>query len=111
MIGGIEVEYGSDNVFADTSVPNPDEALARAQLMSRVVDLISEQRLSQARAAEILSTDPSTASDLMRGKMSKFSLERLIAFLNALDQDVEIRVRRRPAASNRAARVVVTPAD
>jgi hypothetical protein len=43
--------------------------------------------------------------------MSKFSLERLIAFLNALDQDVEIRVRRLPPDSNRAARVVVTPAE
>jgi hypothetical protein len=43
----------------------------------------------------------------MRGKMSKFSLERLIAFLNAPDRDVEITVRQRPAGTPRAARVVV----
>jgi predicted XRE-type DNA-binding protein len=104
----LEYEVGSDNVFADTGVPNPDEALARAQLLSRIIDIIRERRLTQARAAEILGTNQPTVSDLMRGKMSKFSLERLIAFLNALDRDVEIAVRRRPAGSSRGARFVVT---
>jgi hypothetical protein len=40
--------------------------------------------------------------------MSRFSLERLIAFLNALDRDVELTVRRRPPGSGRASRFVVT---
>lgn len=103
----LEYEAGSDNVFADTGVPNPEEALARARLMSRVIGIIRERRLTQKRAAEILGTNQPTVSDLMRGKMSKFSLERLIAFLTALDQDVEITVRQRPAAASRPARVSV----
>lgn len=103
----LEYEIGSDNVFADTDVPHPEEALARAQLMSRVMDIIRERGLTQTRAAEILGTNQPTVSDLMRGKLSKFSLERLIAFLNALDRDVEITVRRRPAGTPRGARVVV----
>jgi predicted XRE-type DNA-binding protein len=102
----LEYEIGSDNVFADTGVPNPEEALARAQLMSRVTGIIRERRLTQARAAEILGTNQPTVSDLMRGKMSKFSLERLIGFLNALDRDVEIVVRRRRSEGKRA-RIVV----
>jgi predicted XRE-type DNA-binding protein len=101
----LEYEVGSDNVFADTGVPNPDEALARAQLMSRVTNIIRERRLTQTRAAEVLGTNQPTVSDLMRGKMSKFSLERLIGFLNALDRDVEITVRRR--ADARRARITV----
>ena len=102
------VEFSSGNLWADIGRPDADEALARAQLMSCVTDIIRERRLTQARAAELLGTNQPTISDLMRGKMSKFSLERLIAFLNALDRDVEISVRRRPAGSNRAARFVVT---
>jgi predicted XRE-type DNA-binding protein len=102
------VEFSSGNLWADIGRPDADEALARAELMSRVTDIIRQRRLTQARAAEILGTNQPTVSDLMRGKMSKFSLERLIAFLNALDRDVEITVRRRPAGSNRAAHVVVT---
>lgn len=104
----LEYEIGSGNVFADAGLPNPEEALARAQLLSRVIDIITERRLTQARAAEIMGTNQPTVSDLMRGKLSKFSLERLIAFLNALDRDVEIAVRPRPAESQRAARLVVT---
>lgn len=91
----LEYEIGSDNVFADTGVPNPEEALARAELMRRVTNIIRERRLTQAGAARILGTNQPTVSDLMRGHFSKFSLERLIAFLNALDQDVEITVRQR----------------
>lgn len=100
------VELSSGNLWADIGRPDADEALARAELMSRVADIIRQGRLTQARAAEILGTNQPTVSDLMRGKMSRFSLERLIAFLNALDRDVEITVRRRPA--DRAARFVVT---
>jgi predicted XRE-type DNA-binding protein len=102
------VEFSSGNLWADNGRPDADEALARAQLMSRVTDIIRERRLTQARAAEILGTNQPAVSDLMRGKMSRFSLERLIAFLNALEHDVEITVRRRPAASGRGARFVVT---
>lgn len=104
-----EFELSSGNIWADLGRPDADEAFARAQLMSRVTDLIRRRRLTQARAAEILGTNQPTVSDLMRGKMSKFSLERLIAFLNALDQDVEITVRPRPRESERPARTVVAP--
>ena len=106
-----QVEFSSGNLWADIGRPDADEALARAELMSRVTDIIRARRLTQARAAALLGTNQPTVSDLMRGKLSKFSLERLIAFLNALDKDVEIRVRRLPADSNRAARVVVAPAE
>lgn len=79
----------------------------RAQLMSRVTGIAEAQGLPDARLAGVLGVDRGTVSDLMRGKLSKFSLERLIAFLNALDRDVEITVRRTPAGSGRA-RFLVT---
>jgi predicted XRE-type DNA-binding protein len=94
-----EVELGSGNLWADIGRPDADEALARAELMSRVTGIIRARRLTQARAAELLGTNQPTISDLIRGKLSKFSLERLIAFLNALDCDVEITVqKKRPGA-------------
>ena len=104
-----EVEFSSGNLWADVGRPDADEALARAELMSRVTDIIRRRRLTQARAAELLDTNQPTVSDLMRGKLSKFSLGRLMTFLNALGKDVEIRVR--PADSDRAGRVIVTPAE
>jgi predicted XRE-type DNA-binding protein len=103
-----EFEISSGNIWADIGRPDADEAFARCQLMSCVCDLIRARRLTQKRAAEILGTNQPTVSDLMRGKLSKFSLERLIAFLNALDQDVQITVRPRPAASDLPALTVVS---
>lgn len=83
----LDFEVGSDNVFADIGVPNPDEALARARLMSRVVDAIRERRLSNTGAAELLRTDESAVDDLMRGRFHRASLERLTAFAAALGLD------------------------
>jgi predicted XRE-type DNA-binding protein len=105
-----EFELSSGNIWADIGRPDAEEAFARAQLMSRVTEIIRARRLTQARAAKVLGTNQPTVSDLMRGKMSKFSLERLIAFLNALGQDVEISVRERPAESE-GPRLVVSAAD
>jgi predicted XRE-type DNA-binding protein len=81
------VEMSSGNVFADIGVPNPEEALERARTMSRVVDVIRGRRLSRRRVARILATDERTVSDLLLGKMSRFSLEQLSAFSAALDRE------------------------
>ncbi|HEY0019833.1 MAG TPA: helix-turn-helix transcriptional regulator [Longimicrobium sp.] len=103
-----EFYVSSGNIWADIGRPDAEEAFARCQLMSRVCDLIRERRLTQKRAAEILGTNQPTVSDLMRGKLSKFSLERLIGFLTALGQEVEISVRPRPAGSDQPALTVAT---
>lgn len=108
MASGTKVDFSSGNLWADIGRPDADAALARAGLMSRVADILHESPMTAAGAAGLLDVDELTVSDLMRGKMSRFSLERLIAFLKALDRDVEITVRRRPAGTDRAAHFVVT---
>ncbi|HEX6370461.1 MAG TPA: helix-turn-helix transcriptional regulator [Longimicrobium sp.] len=107
MSDEIEVHVSSGNIWADLGRPDAEEAFARCQLMHRVTTIIRERRLTQAEAAKILGTNQPTVSDLMRDKLSKFSLERLIGFLNALGQDVEITVRTRPADSEGPALSVV----
>lgn len=97
----------SDNIFADFGDPDAEELLARAKLMMRVTILIKERGLTQAQAAKILKTNQPTVSDLIRGKFNKFSLERLIGFMTALGQDVEISVRTRPPGSQGPALSVV----
>jgi predicted XRE-type DNA-binding protein len=92
-----EFEVSSGNIFADLGLPDAEELLVRAELMRQVTNLIRDRRLTQARAAEMLDTNQPTVSDLMRGKLSKFSMGRLIGFLTALGQEVEIRVQPRPA--------------
>lgn len=108
MTGDAVVHFSTGNLWADIGRPDADEALVRAKLLSDAADLVHERNLSASGAAETLGIDEACAADVVRGKLSRFSLERLIAFLNALGRDVEITVRRRPAGATGAARFVVT---
>lgn len=107
MAGEIEVEAGIVNLWASLGRPDAGEMFARARLMSRIIDLIRERKLTQVKAAKLLGTTQPAVSDMMRGKLHLFSLERLIAFLTALGQDVEIVVR--PAAGDGEGRLRTSP--
>jgi predicted XRE-type DNA-binding protein len=89
----IPVTVGSGNVFADIGVPNPEEALLKAQLAYRLNQMIEQRGLTQSAAAEILGIDQPKVSALRAGRLRGFSVDRLIRFLNLLGSDVEIVVR------------------
>jgi predicted XRE-type DNA-binding protein len=99
------VERGSGNVFADLALPNPDLALAKAQLVQHIRDLIAERKLTQAKAGELLGLDQPKVSALVRGRVGGYSIDRLFRFLNALGQRVEITIR--PTAKSDESRSVV----
>jgi predicted XRE-type DNA-binding protein len=92
MTEKIEVHSSTGNVFADLGLPNPDELLIKAELVHQISESISARQLTQTEAAEILGVDQPKISALMRGKLSGFSTERLFRFLNALGNNVEIRI-------------------
>ena len=103
----VYVERGSGNVFADLGFYNPDLALAKAELVQRIRELIEKRKLSQTKAAKLLGLDQPKVSALVRGRVEGYSIDRLFRFLNALGQRVEITVR--PNAGNaEACAVVVT---
>ena len=93
VVDDIPVTRGSGNVFADLELPNPDEELIKARLVAHVRELIDSQRLTQTAAAARMGIAQPDVSNLVRGRVSGFSLERLLEFVRALGSDVEIRVR------------------
>lgn len=86
-------EHSGGNVFADLNVPNPEEALAKAELARQINRVIKKKKLTQKQAALALGVDQPKISALLSGKLSGFSLERLFRFLNELGQDVTISVK------------------
>jgi predicted XRE-type DNA-binding protein len=104
----VHASRGTGNVFADLELPDAEALLAKARLASMISRGIESRGLTQAQAAEVLGTTQPVVSNLSRGRLSGFSLDRLVRFLNALGHDVEIRVGPRPA--RRAARTTVEPA-
>jgi predicted XRE-type DNA-binding protein len=89
----VRVKAGSENVFADLGLPNPDLALAKAELVQRIRDLIAKRKLTQVEAARLLGLDQPKVSALVRGRVAGYSIDRLFRFLNALGQHVEINIR------------------
>jgi len=113
MVEDDEEDYAyesSGNLFADIGRADAAEAHARSQLMHRIADILRERKLTQVQMAELLGTTQPVVSDLMRGKLSKFSIERLFSFLEALGYDVEIVVRRRKPIKRVSLRRRVTTA-
>ena len=99
------VEQGSGNVFADLDLPNPDLALAKAELVQRIRQLIADRKLTQSQAAKLLGLDQPKVSALVRGRVEGYSIDRLFRFLNAMGQRVEITVR--PNAADAESRAVL----
>ena len=93
MIDDNRVQVSSGNVFADLGLPNPEERLVKAELASKISSLIDEKQLTQMNAAELLGIDQPKVSALVRGRLSGFSTDRLLGFLLALGNDVDIVVK------------------
>jgi len=90
---GIRSEKSSGNVFADLGLPRPEQELLKSRLTLQIYRLIKARGLKQAEAGEILGIKQPHVSALMRNRSGNFSVERLMEFLTALGQDVEITVR------------------
>ncbi|HUA18381.1 MAG TPA: helix-turn-helix transcriptional regulator [Bryobacteraceae bacterium] len=96
-------EIGSRNVFKDLGFPNAEEHLVRAQLVYKIDTIMKKRHLKQTEAASLFGVSQPDVSKMLRGEFRQFSVERLLRFLVALDQDVEIVVRPRRSRNNAAA--------
>ena len=67
---------------------------ARSTLMTALRDRIVRARWTQAEAAKRLGVTQPRISTLMRGKLSLFSIDTLVAVATAASLKVEIKVRR-----------------
>jgi predicted XRE-type DNA-binding protein len=83
---------GSGNVFADLGLPNPEERLLKARLASLIYDAIEHRGWTQVYTAEVLGISQPDVSDISRGRLKNFSVERLLYFLSKLEHRVTIRV-------------------
>jgi len=105
---GIEYEVGSDNIFADLGLPNPEELMLKAQLAIQVRELVMQRGLTQAQVAEVTGITQPRVSRLLNGHMGDFSVERLFFILQRLGHGVEVRISKRVVQPQQAQpRVVV----
>ena len=94
-----KVTKSSGNVFEDLGFDalESENLKLRAQLMRELETLIHNQRLTQSDAAELLGIQQSRVSDLVRGKIDRFSIDMLVKLLAKTGRHVEIKVKRHAA--------------
>ena len=67
--------------------------LVKAQLVFKIDTILKTRGLKQVEAAGLFGVRQPDVSKMLRGEFRQFSVERLLRFLVALDQDVEIIVK------------------
>jgi len=83
----------SGNVFADLGLADAEEHLIKAGLVVKIDRIIRQRGLTQTAAAHAMGIDQPKVSAMLAGQFRGYSVERLMRFLVALGQDVEIVVK------------------
>ena len=85
---------GTLNVLYDLRLEDADDLTPHAHLAIKLNDLIDQRQLTQAQVAALTGMTQPKVSQIRRYQLQNISLERLMRALVALDQHVEIRVRK-----------------
>ena len=87
-----QIEVGSGNVFTDLGFDAQEaaELAARSTCIRRITRIKEQRGWNQTQLGEAIGMRQSEVSQLLRGKVSRFSLERLLNALNALGIAVHI---------------------
>jgi predicted XRE-type DNA-binding protein len=89
----VAFEKSSGNIFAQLGFPHPEQELVRARLALQIHRIIKARKLTQMQAAKVLGIQQPSVSRLLNGRSGEYAVERLMDFLTALGQDVQITVR------------------
>ncbi len=89
------ITRGTGNVFADLGYQDASERQTKTRLALAVNELLKARKLKQREIATVLGVPQPKVSALKNYRLDQFSVERLMEFLTALNQDVEITIRPR----------------
>jgi predicted XRE-type DNA-binding protein len=96
VVGGIAVEQGSGNVYADLGYPDSDSMLVKARLVAKIAEIVKRRGLTQTRTAEILGLTQPKVSALLKGRFRGVSEHHLMECLTRLGRDVHIVIKPAP---------------
>ena len=86
----MEIEEGSTNVYADLGRADADEMLIKAQLATKISEIIRRRRLTQVEAAQLIGLPQPKLSGLLRGQFRGVSEAKMLNCLTRLGRDVKI---------------------
>ena len=99
----IEIEESSSNVYADLGMTDADEMIVKAQLATKIGEIIKGRKWSRQRAADVLGMTQPKLSKMLRGQFRGVSETKMLDCLVRLGHDVKIvvgPVRHAPSAGH-----------
>ena len=95
-----QIEKGSINVYADLGLENAEEMLVKAQLATKIGEIIKRRKLTQAQAAEVLGIPQPKLSNMLRGQFRGISETKMLDCLTRLGRNVEIVIKSAPRSKS-----------
>ena len=102
----IPIEPSSGNVFADLGLPDAADLDTKLRFAIRINRRVAAQRLNQVTAAARLNVTQPKISALNNYRLEGFSVERLMRFITALGEEIEISLRPRKTAGSHGSLLV-----
>ncbi len=93
LIDGVQVQRGSDNVFADLGLADADQLKIKTGLVIEIRKAMRQLGLTQQVAAKRMGITQPKVSDMMRGDFTNLSERKLMDCLTRLGFDIEIKVK------------------
>src|ERR1700732_541622 len=103
----LELVRGSGNVYRDFGRPNAGLEQARAITAAKIIRFLDERKLSTRDAEKLTGVSHSEFSRIRNTQLGRFTLDRMIAILGKLDEDVEVTVSFHPRRQRHHARHVI----
>ncbi len=101
----MELVHGSGNLFRDLGRPDPETKQLKAVLAAAISKVLKEDNISTRRAQEKTGINHSDFARVRGYRLDRFTVDRLIAMLEGLGQEVEVSVKIHPRP-----RAVASPA-
>jgi predicted XRE-type DNA-binding protein len=86
----IEIEEGTGNVYADLGMADADEMIVKAQLATKIGEIIKSRKWSQQQAADVLGLTQPKLSKMLRGQFRGISEAKMLNCLARLGRDIQI---------------------
>jgi predicted XRE-type DNA-binding protein len=105
FVNGIRLQEGTGNIYSDMGYDDPEGRVVKAQLVSKIADVIKHRGLTQEAAAKVLGLTQPKISKLLKGQFRGISERRLLCCLTSLGSDVAIIIK--PTVRRRSGRLSV----
>lgn len=83
---------GGKSVCDEIGIPMSPIDMLKVNLAAFVSRIVQDKGMTQAEAADVLGIDQPKVSKLLRGRLAEFSVERLIGFVLALGQPIDLSI-------------------